>query len=352
MEKDGRVVLENTSNNTSKGLTVATIFISYSRTDIDFVRFLEPRIQNIYGMDSVWYDRSREGIKGGELWWNRIATEIKLCRLFMFLISDESVKSEWCLRELKRAIIENKVVLPIFLETYKGGQAYPTNLRIDLNEIQFVDLRSEGNNRILYDDLSPLWGAINRAVVECLPYTDRWLLYNQYEILKLIQQLRGSYEDPDGYERVQKVIGSGYKLEYDSITSGFIFPEVESRVMEEVRSILRMYSAIEDACNQSSLYREMEKLERVDCSEIDSLFLEFSGFGANHETDHFSYVRYMLVDEKQYPECMPQNEAQLNSHMPMLPIYRRMLAAWHLSKDELGLTKEDIRRIAAAADSP
>ena len=47
---------------------MAQIFLSYSHSDSDFVELIEPRIARIFGEGLLWYDRSPDGLKGGDIW--------------------------------------------------------------------------------------------------------------------------------------------------------------------------------------------------------------------------------------------------------------------------------------------
>ena len=57
------------------------------------------------------------------------------------------------------------------------------------------------------------------------------------------------------------------------------------------------------------------------------------------------FTRWLMADS-QFTEFL--SEKNLNSHMPILDMYRRMARAYGESADELHLTKADIERIVAA----
>lgn len=313
---------------------MATIFISYSRRDSDFVEFIEPRIHNIYGFASLWYDKSSEGIQGGDEWWTTIVNRIRDCQLFLFLVSDSSVASENCQKELRKAIYNRKTVLPVLLQTYT--LEYPAIMPDDLSEymhkVQYIDFRKG------YDDLSLLWGAIHRIIDHSLSRVNRWILYNQYEMLRLLNMLATEPQNAEHYERQQQVLGDGYEWYYDQI-SGQIVPPMEYGDGEEVMTILDMYRAIHNAC-----------VENADCSDIPLAHRKFHGFDGNHEAEYLAFARFTIEVEGRYTESAPDatNNPDLNSHIPMLPTYRRMLEKWRLSENQNSLTKEDIIRILNA----
>jgi uncharacterized protein len=308
---------------------MATIFLSYSRSDREAVEILEPQIHNIYGYGSLWYDSS---IPGGDDWWLRITTEIRECELFLFLVSNASINSEYCQKELQKAIYNGKFVLPVLLATYT--QTYPQGLPDDLlnymRSVQYVDLRSG------YSDLSLLWAAINRFKDRSLLRVNRWMLYNQFEILRLLHKTIHEPGNAEDYERQQQIISRGYEWNYSQISQHIDDP-MEYGDGEEVITILDMYRAIHNACAQG-----------VDCSDIDSFYRKFRGFDGNYETAYYSFARFIIEDEGRFSESGPNKNFDLNSHSPMLPKYRRMLREWKLSEAQHSLTKDDIIRILNA----
>jgi uncharacterized protein YfbU (UPF0304 family) len=78
---------------------------------------------------------------------------------------------------------------------------------------------------------------------------------------------------------------------------------------------------------------------------IDEGQLNFCGFDGNNESKLMGYAIYIVKDLGRYNEF---KDADLNSHMPMLAKYRRMLSEWEKSQDNHNLTKQDILRIISA----
>lgn len=309
---------------------MARFFISYSRSDSDVVKMVEPRIHNIYGHASLWYDKS---IPGGDDWWKRIVGEIRACQVFIYFMSDQSTESEYCQKELDKAIYNRKTVLPVLLKTYTYD--YPLNLQHDVCDfmrgIQFIDLR-EG-----YDDLSLLWGALGRMQDRSLTRTDRWLLHNQFEILRLMHLLLKEPWQSEDYERLKTVISLGYEWKYEQISQGIDSSSMEFGDSEEVVRILEMYRAINMACTKSR-----------ECSEIESPYLRFLGFDGNYEVDQHGFAKFLIEDEGKFKESAPEDGSDLNSGLPMLPKYRKMLREWNMCSDRFSLGKEDLERILNA----
>ena len=79
---------------------MARIFISYSHSDAAFVKELVPLLNKVFPTHQVWYD---EQISGGQDWWQRILREILACDLFLFLMSNEALASDYCQAEYREA---------------------------------------------------------------------------------------------------------------------------------------------------------------------------------------------------------------------------------------------------------
>src|SRR5689334_22529412 len=106
------------------------IFISYSRVDRPLVDDLVPLLREVYGLENVWFD---ENLHGGQLWWEEILYQIAACDIFIYLLSNESVGSEYCLAEYEEAQRIHKQILPVQVRAR-------TTIPDDLKRIQFVDM--------------------------------------------------------------------------------------------------------------------------------------------------------------------------------------------------------------------
>ena len=317
---------------------MATIFISYSHTHRESLNILAPQLQNVYGDGSYWYDTA---IPGGEDWRDTIRVEIESCQVFLFLMSNQSVVSPYCLDELRSALQHRKEVLQVLLPTLtiKYEDALPADLHAQLKGEQYVDLRKEFDAAQGYfRDLSRLWGALNGLVSRRrlpLTTTERWLLHNQFEIL---QQLNSDHPDyhKNYFQNAREILAQGYEWYYDDIAQHIytrIFPYSNAL---EIIHILNMFRDLKFSWEELG---ETEDIDRV---------LEFAGFSGNHETSELVFTRFMMNSMGEFEELMPTNK--FNSHVPMLPRYRRMLNVWRVCPSKYHLTKEDIARIKAAAN--
>lgn len=323
---------------------MAQIFLSYSHSDSDFVKLIEPRIARIFGEGLLWYDRKPDGLKGGQIWWSEILRQIQNCQIFLFLLSDESAQSKWCTKELKEASLLNKTLIPVFLETY-SSQGYPETyseeIHRKLRETQYVDLRNS-QSRIRYDDLSSLWGAINRAQRSTLSHTERWMLWNQYEIKKMLQFGKEHGREDETLE--QQVLASGIEFHYKDL---IFFDEkgIPFKDSEEAREILHMFLALHVAVEME---RNGYKKSELSLTGEHLKLLEFAGYATNIEQKHAAYTYFLISNSLFHPEIF-QKQKEYSSIQEMLPIYRRMLLEWERSKNKFELTKDDVIRIANAA---
>jgi WD40 repeat protein len=90
---------------------MSSIFISYSRKDIDFAGKI---VQSLAENDlDTWVDW--KSIPKGEDWEQEIYRGIEAAETFLFLISPDSIKSEICNKEIAHAIKNNKRVVPLLV---------------------------------------------------------------------------------------------------------------------------------------------------------------------------------------------------------------------------------------------
>lgn len=86
----------------------AAVFLSYSSRDRGRVDNLLSALRRAHA--DVWFD---EELGGGDAWWQMILERIRGCDVFVFAMTDDSLKSRPCLAELGYARALGKPVLPI-----------------------------------------------------------------------------------------------------------------------------------------------------------------------------------------------------------------------------------------------
>jgi len=96
------------------GGSMYDIFISYAREDVEFVRQLSQEFKKQSYQDqpySMWFDE--EGLYAGDKYWPQICQAIAESGTFLFVISPDSIRSEFCHREIDRAIQYKKRIIPV-----------------------------------------------------------------------------------------------------------------------------------------------------------------------------------------------------------------------------------------------
>jgi hypothetical protein len=103
------------------------IFISYSKQDVDFVRYLRTLLQDA-GFP-VWVDE--QGLTPSERWWRTIEQKIQEAQAVVVVMTPAAYESDWVEREL---LLAEKLGRPIF-PILRAGQPWSR-----LANIQFEDM--------------------------------------------------------------------------------------------------------------------------------------------------------------------------------------------------------------------
>jgi|GEM_PF-1730429 len=114
------------------------LFISYSRIDSEICE----KIVKLLEAHEVWFDQK---LQAGDLWWQMILERIDWCDGFVYLLSNDSIISEYCIKEFKVAQALDKRIIPVMIR--KG-----TDLTGGLRDIQYVYLGSDFEKN--------LWGVV------------------------------------------------------------------------------------------------------------------------------------------------------------------------------------------------
>lgn len=142
---------------------------------------------------------------------------------------------------------------------------------------------------------------------------DRLILYNQYEILKILNPQEKEY-----YEVDQEILINGFKANYDDLASGFM-DETSVEVSEFVIDVLQMYRTLNNS------YRELNEEEQ---KEINPKDIMFKGFDGNEEIDYYVYCEFYMNKLNRFEELKESKYFELNSHRNMVDYYRRKLSLW------------------------
>lgn len=107
------------------------VFISYSRTDMEFVQRLAADLQDV-GLD-VWWDLS--DIQGSDVWERKIEEGLRNSQYFIVVLTPASLESRWVRREYLSADNTGIKIIPLRLKPY---DVTPLTLR-DIQPIEAVD---------------------------------------------------------------------------------------------------------------------------------------------------------------------------------------------------------------------
>lgn len=145
------------------------LFVSYRSTDSPHVDPIVARLR-VLGYE-VWQDKT--SIPPGQDWWEAICEGIVGCDVFLFMLSEESVKSFACLAELSYAHELNLPIIPFVIEgqwTYNTGGKQDVDFWDDIPEeltesraqflfyegANFVDRLKQGINALLTKNMPRL----------------------------------------------------------------------------------------------------------------------------------------------------------------------------------------------------
>ena len=109
------------------------IFISYSRKDLAIAE----RIIDALAKDDLepWIDW--KSIPKGETFEREIQQGIEKAEIFLFLVSPDSVQSEWCNKEIAHAVKNGKRILPIVIR-----DADPKNIHPEISKRNWIFCRN------------------------------------------------------------------------------------------------------------------------------------------------------------------------------------------------------------------
>ena len=162
---------------------------------------------------------------------------------------------------------------------------------------------------------------------------DRLILINQYRILASLNK-----NEADHYEELISILENGYAIFYSQLDEWISdeMPEDEGRFVLEV---LDLYRAIEDV-------KRASKDNRL----LAHRYSFFRGFDGNNETDHMSFCRFLIEKQGKYQEqkqYLLKND-NLNSHMPMIEKYSRMLDEAKSLPDKWSMNADEALRVMDA----
>jgi hypothetical protein len=121
------------------------IFISYAHVDWQFVKSLAERLRRYH---DVWYD---DRLHAGQDWWETILQRLDWCECFIYVLTPESLASEYCLKEYEEARRLKRQIVPVRMQPN-------ISLPDALGRIQYADFAE----RLFEDAMIDLIGDLGR----------------------------------------------------------------------------------------------------------------------------------------------------------------------------------------------
>ncbi len=153
--------------------------------------------------------------------------------------------------------------------------------------------------------------------------------FKRYELVNQLLILEKLYPDQaEDFSNNRKALEGGYELHYSWMME-HIRDELSTKQCEEVLDILDMY------CSIALCWQRLHNSDEIPHK------LRFKGFDGNHEIALLGYAQHIIIDLERFRELTYGNKApHLNSHMPMLEQYKRMVKIWkklgsHLNEDRI-----------------
>lgn len=137
-------------------------FVSYSRLDLEFVKGFVAEIKRQTGVQP-WYDL--DGIETGEKFQDVIIRHIDECDIFVFVVSQSSVDSEWVRKEANYADKKGKRIFPIVID----GTKPEGWLLFDFGDRDYVDYNNEEQRHKFFKDLQNRCGDAGCPVSKVIP---------------------------------------------------------------------------------------------------------------------------------------------------------------------------------------
>lgn len=190
------------------------VFVCYAHKDsaVVYADLVQLRDSGV----NIWYD---EGIPAGTAWRGEIAGAIKGAQKFIFYVSEASLKSSHCLREVDYALSHELEIIPVYLESC----VLPTELEFGLNRVQALFRHQD--DRFLERLLRALQG--NRALAMLRPAAyrrkRRWPLLLVLAAVVLASLIWLQWEEPADIRRTDartSAAPSGAPSAYDQYLEG------------------------------------------------------------------------------------------------------------------------------------
>jgi len=240
------------------------IFVSYAREDKPYcIRIIE----TLQAHD-VWYDQR---LYAGQDGWKEILRRLDWCEVFLYLLSPDSVTSQYCRRELELALRLKRDIIPVLITR---ETALPENMR----DWQYVDL----SDNLTVENVSQLLNAIlmveRHKAAEPAPAQEveasESRAASSANLAETISNAVGALEKGD-YRRAARLLrqakASGYQSRFVKIDKLLQVAESALKERKQTRKVEREYQHI------VALFA-FESTRQLACEALEEFRSEFGDY--------------------------------------------------------------------------
>ena len=218
------------------------IFVSYARIDRPYC----VRIVETLNAHEVWFDAR---LYAGQGWWNEILRRLDWCEGFVYLLSPDSLASDYCRREFQLAKSLGRHIFPIVIHP-------DTVVPNGLNETHYVDITKGLTAENVKSLLDSIYIAENRRLpvtAQDAPYiTSEDVKPPTLDMARLVEEVVSSMESGN-YDRavylLEQAKAKGYKPTFFDL----------DQLLEEAKKALGRMTYLREAERE---YREIAPLVR------------------------------------------------------------------------------------------
>jgi uncharacterized protein YfbU (UPF0304 family) len=201
--------------------------------------------------------------------------------------------------------------------------------------------RAEAIRRLVQQSLAKDIPELPRATVQ-FSDGEKLLLIMLRDIYKHLKITKGEIDA----EFVSQVLWGGHYWALNWQMPGLYHGhEDKTRELDDVLDVLEMWDMLERAYSDFSK-KTKDRIEQE--AEPFGKAIQFRGFDGNHEPTYMGIADFLVNKMERFVRF---KDRELNSHMPSLPIYRRMLSVYRPMRSDLAgrdLTADEVIAILKA----
>jgi hypothetical protein len=240
------------------------LFVSYARVDKPYCI----QIVDTLDVHDVWYDQR---LYAGQQWWKEILRRLDWCEGFVYLLSPDSINSEYCRREFELAQNLGRFVFPVLIHEQTP---FPESIR----ELQYADLSKGLTPEAVRILLNSIYLAERNQQPQQLDYTN---VISSDEIK--LPPINSSTVITDAATAMEKgqfdqavfllkqAKASGYKARFINVDA----------LMEEAESALARQTYLREAEREYKQIVQLVKLKRtrkLGCEAFDAFHADFPDY--------------------------------------------------------------------------